>query len=63
MRARRPLVIDVDSSFDEFKSRYEEAVPAFSPDKIAGRTPACCSTTAGSGPGRGRSSLHVPVRF
>jgi len=30
------LVIDVDSSFDEFKSRYEQAVPAFSPDKIAG---------------------------
>src|SRR5207244_1137483 len=30
------LVIDVDSSFDEFKSWYEEAVPAFSPDKIAG---------------------------
>ena len=30
------LVIDVDSSFDEFKNRYEEAVPAFSPEKIAG---------------------------
>jgi uncharacterized protein (DUF302 family) len=30
------LVIDVDSSFDEFKNRYEQAVPAFSPDKIAG---------------------------
>jgi uncharacterized protein (DUF302 family) len=30
------LVIDVDSSFDEFKSRYEQAVPAFSPDKITG---------------------------
>jgi hypothetical protein len=30
------LVIDVDTSFDEFKSRYEQAVPAFSPDKIAG---------------------------
>ena len=30
------LVIDVHSSFDEFKSRYEQAVPAFSPDKIAG---------------------------
>jgi uncharacterized protein (DUF302 family) len=30
------LVIDVDSSFDEFRARYEQAVPAFSPDKIAG---------------------------
>jgi hypothetical protein len=30
------LVIDVNSSFDEFKSRYEQAVPAFSLDKIAG---------------------------
>ena len=30
------LVIDVDSTYDEFKSRYERAVPAFSPDKIAG---------------------------
>lgn len=30
------LVIDVDSSFDDFKSRYEQAVPAFSPDKLAG---------------------------
>jgi uncharacterized protein (DUF302 family) len=30
------LVIDVDTSFDEFKSRYEQAVPAFTPDKIAG---------------------------
>jgi hypothetical protein len=30
------LVIDVDSSFDEFKSRYEQAVPSFSPDKLAG---------------------------
>ena len=30
------LVIDVDSTFDEFKSRYEQAVPAFSPDKLAG---------------------------
>ena len=30
------LVIDVDSSFDEFKSRYEQAVPAFSPEAIAG---------------------------
>ena len=30
------LVIDVDSSFDEFKMRYEQAVPAFSPDKLAG---------------------------
>jgi len=30
------LVIDVNSSFDDFKSRYEQAVPAFSPDKIAG---------------------------
>lgn len=30
------LVIDVDSSFDEFKGRYEQAVPAFSPDKLAG---------------------------
>ncbi len=29
------LVLDVDSSFDEFKDRYEQAVPAFSPDKIA----------------------------
>jgi len=30
------LVIDVHSSFDEFKSRYEQAVPAFPPDRIAG---------------------------
>ena len=30
------LVIDVDSSFDDFKQRYEQTVPAFSPDKIAG---------------------------
>jgi hypothetical protein len=30
------LVIDVNSSFDDFKSRYEQAVPPFSPDKIAG---------------------------
>jgi uncharacterized protein (DUF302 family) len=30
------LVIDVDSSFDDFRARYERAVPAFSPDKIAG---------------------------
>src|SRR5688572_33175511 len=30
------LVIDVDSSFDEFKTRYEQAVPAFSPDTMAG---------------------------
>jgi hypothetical protein len=30
------LVIDVDSSFDEFKMRYEQAVPAFSADKLAG---------------------------
>jgi uncharacterized protein (DUF302 family) len=30
------LVIDVDSPFDTFKSRYEQAVPAFSPEKIAG---------------------------
>jgi hypothetical protein len=29
------LVIDVDLSFDDFKSRYEQVVPAFSPDKIA----------------------------
>ena len=30
------LVIDVDSSFDEFRMRYEQAVPAFAPDKLAG---------------------------
>ncbi len=30
------LVLDVDSSFDELKDRYEQAVPAFSPDKLAG---------------------------
>ena len=30
------LVFDVDASFDDFKSRYEQAVPAFSPDKITG---------------------------
>lgn len=30
------LVLDVDSSFDEFKDRYEQAVLAFSPDKLAG---------------------------
>lgn len=30
------LVIDVDSSYDEFRARYEQAVPAFSPDKITG---------------------------
>jgi hypothetical protein len=29
------LVIDVNASLDEFKSRYEQAVPAFSPDKLA----------------------------
>lgn len=30
------LVIDVSSSYDEFTSRYEQAVPVFAPDKIAG---------------------------
>lgn len=29
-------MIDVDSSFDEFREQYEQAVPAFSPDGIAG---------------------------
>ena len=30
------LEIDVDSSFDDFRARYEKAVPAFAPDKIMG---------------------------
>ena len=30
------LVIDVDGSFDDFRARYEQAVPAFAPDKILG---------------------------
>jgi uncharacterized protein (DUF302 family) len=30
------LVIDVDTTYDDFRARYEQAVPAFSPDKIAG---------------------------
>jgi hypothetical protein len=30
------LVIDVDAPFDDFRARYEQAVPAFSPDKIVG---------------------------
>jgi uncharacterized protein (DUF302 family) len=30
------LMVDVGAPFDEFKSRFEQAVPAFSPDKIAG---------------------------
>jgi hypothetical protein len=28
------LVIDVDGTFDDFRARYEQAVPAFAPDKI-----------------------------
>jgi uncharacterized protein (DUF302 family) len=30
------LVIDVNASFDDFRARYESAVPAFAPDKILG---------------------------
>jgi hypothetical protein len=30
------LVIDVDSTLDDFRARYEQAVPVFAPDKIMG---------------------------
>jgi hypothetical protein len=55
----RRITIQVDASFEEFRSRYEEAVPAFRSERFAGLIEEAASWQ--DGPGTGRHHCRTPI--